>query len=110
MRVERRLDSCTQCATLRLSCVVELNLKKAQLFVRTFRRFRLRFVALRPLGAVGLGLARRAWWARWARAAVSVACLTVYDMCKAVDRGMEITDVRLLKKDSGKTGLWLREG
>ena len=40
--------------------------------------------------------------------AASVACLTVYDMCKAVDRGMEIMDVRLLKKDVGKTGLWLR--
>lgn len=39
---------------------------------------------------------------------VSVACLTVYDMCKAVDRGMEITDVRLLRKDGGKTGLWER--
>ena len=41
--------------------------------------------------------------------AASVACLTVYDMCKAVDRGMEIMDVRLLRKDGGKTGLWLRE-
>jgi cyclic pyranopterin phosphate synthase len=41
--------------------------------------------------------------------AASIACLTVYDMCKAVDRGMEIQDVRLLKKDGGKTGLWLRE-
>ena len=40
--------------------------------------------------------------------AVSVACLTVYDMCKAVDRGMEIMDVRLLKKDGGKSGLWER--
>ena len=40
--------------------------------------------------------------------AASVSCLTVYDMCKAVDRGMEIMDVRLLKKDGGKTGLWLR--
>lgn len=40
--------------------------------------------------------------------AASVACLTVYDMCKAVDRGMEIMDVRLLKKDGGKTGLWER--
>ena len=38
----------------------------------------------------------------------SVACLTVYDMCKAVDRGMEIMDVRLLKKDGGKSGLWER--
>lgn len=41
--------------------------------------------------------------------AASVACLTIYDMCKAVDRGMEISDVRLLKKEGGKTGLWLRE-
>lgn len=41
--------------------------------------------------------------------AASIACLTVYDMCKAVDRGMEIMDVRLLKKDGGKTGLWLRD-
>lgn len=40
--------------------------------------------------------------------AASVACLTVYDMCKAVDRGMEISDVRLLKKDGGKSGLWER--
>lgn len=40
--------------------------------------------------------------------AASVACLTIYDMCKAVDRGMEISDVRLLRKDGGKTGLWLR--
>ena len=42
--------------------------------------------------------------------AASVACLTIYDMCKAVDRGMEIGDVRLLKKDGGKSGLWQREG
>ena len=41
--------------------------------------------------------------------AASIACLTVYDMCKAVDRGMEMMDVRLLKKDGGKTGLWLRD-
>ena len=38
----------------------------------------------------------------------SVACLTVYDMCKAVDRGMEILDVRLLRKEGGKSGLWQR--
>ena len=38
----------------------------------------------------------------------SIACLTIYDMCKAVDRGMEIGEVRLLLKDGGKTGLWTR--
>lgn len=41
--------------------------------------------------------------------AASIACLTIYDMCKAIDRGMEIMDVRLLKKDGGKTGLWERQ-
>lgn len=41
--------------------------------------------------------------------AVSVACLTVYDMCKAVDRGMEIQEVRLLHKEGGKSGTWSRE-
>lgn len=40
--------------------------------------------------------------------AVSVAGLTVYDMCKAIDRGMEIDDVRLLHKEGGKTGTWDR--
>ena len=36
--------------------------------------------------------------------AVSVAALTVYDMCKAVDRGMKITDIRLMHKSGGKSG------
>ena len=36
--------------------------------------------------------------------AVSVAALTVYDMCKAVDRGMRITEVRLMHKAGGKSG------
>lgn len=35
---------------------------------------------------------------------VSVALLTIYDMCKAIDKGMEITDVRLLHKEGGKSG------
>jgi cyclic pyranopterin phosphate synthase len=38
--------------------------------------------------------------------AVSIACLTIYDMCKAVDRGMEITEICLLRKEGGKSGLW----
>ena len=35
---------------------------------------------------------------------LAVALLTIYDMCKAVDRGMTITDVRLLEKHGGKSG------
>jgi cyclic pyranopterin phosphate synthase len=38
--------------------------------------------------------------------AVQVALLTIYDMCKAVDRGMVISDVKLLEKSGGKSGLW----
>jgi cyclic pyranopterin phosphate synthase len=39
--------------------------------------------------------------------AVQVALLTVYDMCKAADRGMTITDVKLLEKQGGKSGHWV---
>jgi cyclic pyranopterin monophosphate synthase len=38
--------------------------------------------------------------------AVSVACLTIYDMVKAVDRGMRIEGIRLLEKSGGKSGEW----
>ena len=38
--------------------------------------------------------------------AVAVAALTVYDMCKAIDKGIEITDVRLLEKSGGKSGTY----
>lgn len=39
--------------------------------------------------------------------AVQVGLLTVYDMLKAIDRGMTITDVKLLEKHGGKSGSWL---
>ena len=42
--------------------------------------------------------------------AASVAGLTVYDMCKAVDRGMTLESVRLVEKRGGKSGTWLRAG
>lgn len=41
--------------------------------------------------------------------AVSIAALTIYDMCKAVDRWMEITEVRLLEKAGGKSGHLLND-
>jgi cyclic pyranopterin phosphate synthase len=41
--------------------------------------------------------------------AVSVAALTIYDMCKAVDRGMEIFSIGLLQKEGGESGLWRRD-
>ena len=41
--------------------------------------------------------------------AAAVAALTVYDMCKAVERGITITDVRLEEKTGGKSGAWKRQ-
>jgi cyclic pyranopterin phosphate synthase len=41
--------------------------------------------------------------------AVSVACLTIYDMLKAADKAMTIESVRLLSKSGGKSGDWVRE-
>jgi cyclic pyranopterin phosphate synthase len=40
---------------------------------------------------------------------VQVTLLTIYDMCKSVDRGMVISDVRLLEKSGGKSGHWKRD-
>jgi cyclic pyranopterin phosphate synthase len=45
-----------------------------------------------------------------AMTAVSVAALTIYDMCKAVDKGMSFGDIALLSKSGGKSGTYQREG
>jgi cyclic pyranopterin phosphate synthase len=42
--------------------------------------------------------------------AVSIAALTIYDMCKAIDRGIIISDIMLMEKSGGKSGVWKREG
>ena len=44
-----------------------------------------------------------------ALSAVSIAALTVYDMCKAMDRGMRISDIRLIHKSGGKSGTFEAE-
>jgi cyclic pyranopterin phosphate synthase len=41
--------------------------------------------------------------------AVQITLLTIYDMCKAVDRGMVISDIKLLEKSGGKSGVWKRD-
>ncbi len=41
--------------------------------------------------------------------AASTAALTIYDMCKAVDKGMIISDIMLMKKSGGKSGTWKRK-
>ena len=42
--------------------------------------------------------------------AASVAALTIYDMCKALERGMEITELYLVKKSGGRSGTYVRDG
>jgi cyclic pyranopterin phosphate synthase len=42
--------------------------------------------------------------------AVAAAGLTIYDMCKAVDRGMTVESIRLVSKSGGKSGPWRRSG
>jgi cyclic pyranopterin phosphate synthase len=41
--------------------------------------------------------------------AASVAALTVYDMCKAAERGIRVTDLRLVRKSGGRSGEWIAE-
>ena len=41
--------------------------------------------------------------------AVQVGLLTIYDMLKAIDRGMVMTDIRLLEKSGGRSGHWISE-
>ncbi|MDD5404090.1 MAG: cyclic pyranopterin monophosphate synthase MoaC [Sulfuricella sp.] len=57
-------------------------------------------VAAHTLGRTGVEME--------ALTAVSVGLLTIYDMCKAVDRGMQIGAIRLLEKQGGKSGHWVR--
>lgn len=42
--------------------------------------------------------------------AVSAAGLTIYDMCKAIDKGMVLENIRLVEKTGGKSGIYIREG
>jgi cyclic pyranopterin monophosphate synthase len=42
--------------------------------------------------------------------AVSIGLLTIYDMCKAIDRGMRLEEIRLLEKKGGKSGHWVAAG
>lgn len=72
-------------------CRVEIDLKKATAEITA---------TARTIGRTGVELE--------ALAAVLGAGLTLYDMAKAVDRGMVLTDVRLLEKRGGRSGTWRR--
>lgn len=83
------------CHTLLLTGVsVDFELCREQLLIRSVCRVRLS-------GRTGAEME--------ALTGVSISLLTIYDMCKAIDRTMEITDIRLEEKDGGKTGHFIRQ-
>lgn len=83
------------CHTLLLTGVsVDFELCREQLLIRSVCRVR---------------LSSRTGAEMEALTGVSISLLTIYDMCKAIDRTMEITDIRLEEKDGGKTGHFIRQ-
>ena len=72
---------------------VEFKLNKKERSVTTF-------VTVKSSGKTGVEME--------ALCATQIALLTIYDMCKAVDRGMVIQSVQLLEKEGGKSGRWQR--
>lgn len=92
MGAKRTPDLIPLCHPLALSSVkVELSLDKAEAAVEITATCKL-------VGKTGVEME--------ALTAVSVAALTVYDMCKAVDKAMRITDIRLVHKSGGKSGTY----
>ena len=92
MGAKRTPDLIPLCHPLALTSVsLELTLDEARSAVDITARYKLK-------GRTGVEME--------ALTAVGVAALTIYDMCKAVDRGMRITDIRLLRKEGGKSGLY----
>jgi cyclic pyranopterin phosphate synthase len=92
MGAKRTPDLIPLCHPLSLSAVrVDLTLDRAAPGVEITATCRL-------VGRTGVEME--------ALTAVAVAALTIYDMCKAVDRGMRLTDIRLVHKEGGKSGTY----
>ena len=95
MAAKRTSELIPMCHPLALSAVdLDLSLNEADCTVEIRASVRCR-------GVTGVEME--------ALTAVSVAALTVYDMCKAVQRDMQITDIRLLEKTGGKSGTFRAE-
>jgi cyclic pyranopterin phosphate synthase len=90
---KRTADLIPLCHPLPLTHVaVEFELDEAQSLVRCSAQ-------VETLGRTGVEME--------ALTAVQVGLLTIYDMCKAADRGMVMGDIRLLEKQGGKSGRWV---
>jgi cyclic pyranopterin phosphate synthase len=93
MAAKKTPDLIPLCHPIMLSSVeVEFNLTDVGISISA---------TARTTGATGVEME--------AMTAASVAALTIYDMVKGVERGVTITDLRLMKKSGGKSGTWERE-
>ena len=94
MASKRTADLIPLCHPLQLSHVdIQLNADEKEQFVHCV-------VEVKTSGKTGVEME--------ALTAVQVTLLTIYDMCKAMDRGMMMTDIGLVKKVGGKSGEWTR--
>ena len=94
MASKRTADLIPLCHPLQLSHVdIQLNVDEKEQFVHCV-------VEVKTSGQTGVEME--------ALTAVQVTLLTIYDMCKAMDRGMLMTDIGLVKKTGGKSGEWTK--
>jgi cyclic pyranopterin phosphate synthase len=94
MASKRTADLIPLCHPLQLSHVdIQLNVDEKEQFVHCV-------VEVKTSGKTGVEME--------ALTAVQVTLLTIYDMCKAMDRGMTMTDIGLVKKVGGKSGEWVK--
>lgn len=94
MASKRTADLIPLCHPLQLSHVdIQLNVDEKEQFVHCV-------VEVKTSGKTGVEME--------ALTAVQVTLLTIYDMCKAMDRGMTMTGIALVKKVGGKSGEWVK--
>ena len=94
MSVKHTSDLVPMCHPLPVTkCTIDFEIEKENGIIRTF-------CTVKTDGKTGVEME--------ALTGVNTALLTIYDMCKAVDRGMEIREIHLLEKSGGKSGKWVR--
>ena len=94
MAAKKTADLVPLCHPLQLTHVdIQLNIEEKEQYVHCV-------VEVKTAGQTGVEME--------ALTAVQVTLLTIYDMCKAMDRGMVMSDIRLLSKAGGKSGEWSR--
>lgn len=95
MGAKRTFEMIPMCHPLLLTkCTVDFKLFEAELMVKAS-------CLVKVNGQTGVEME--------ALTGVNIALLTIYDMCKAMDKGMVISDVRLMEKQGGKSGHYIRE-